>query len=170
MHRIVIVMGLPGSGKSYFAKKLAEKFTAVYINSDTVRKDLGAMGRYSFEDKLLVYKEMAKLTEQQVHENETIIVDATFYLKTMRDIFIGLADKKEAQIIFIYIIADEALIKSRLEKSRIDSEADFAVYEKVKNQFEKINIPHQEIESTENNIDSMISIAKEYIVHGRNRG
>jgi len=34
---IIIVFGLPGSGKSYFASKLAERINARYINSDVIR-------------------------------------------------------------------------------------------------------------------------------------
>ena len=56
---MIIVSGLPGSGKSYFASRLARKFEATYINSDLMRKKIEAQGRYAFDDKLNVYEEMA---------------------------------------------------------------------------------------------------------------
>jgi len=34
---IIVVTGLPGSGKSYFAQQLAPLMDAEYINSDKVR-------------------------------------------------------------------------------------------------------------------------------------
>lgn len=37
---IVIVLGLPGSGKSYFAARFAELIHADHVNSDRVRKSM----------------------------------------------------------------------------------------------------------------------------------
>ncbi len=55
---IVIVFGLPGSGKSYFASRLAEMLKAEYINSDIVRKQLLTQKTYSEKEKLSVYDSM----------------------------------------------------------------------------------------------------------------
>jgi adenylylsulfate kinase len=35
----ILVMGLPGSGKSYLADKLASKINAVWLNADRVREE-----------------------------------------------------------------------------------------------------------------------------------
>ena len=43
---LIAVMGLPGSGKSYFAHKLAGKLKAIYIGSDQVREKLDLLGEY----------------------------------------------------------------------------------------------------------------------------
>jgi predicted kinase len=55
---IIIVMGLPGSGKSYFAQRLAITINADYISSDRVRKTMMSSRTYSTKEKLLVYDEM----------------------------------------------------------------------------------------------------------------
>ena len=41
---VVIVFGLPGSGKSYFASRLAGIISADYINSDRVRREIPIPG------------------------------------------------------------------------------------------------------------------------------
>jgi predicted kinase len=43
----VIVFGLPGSGKSYFATRLAELLNASYISSDQLRMQLYAKRTYT---------------------------------------------------------------------------------------------------------------------------
>lgn len=55
---VVLVMGLPGSGKSYLARRLAELIGATYISSDRVRRDLFPAARYTAEEKAGVYEEM----------------------------------------------------------------------------------------------------------------
>ena len=160
---IVIVIGLPGSGKSYFARRLATRLRAEHINSDTVRKAMGASGRYSFKEKLVVYTEMARMTEKFLDENKVVVVDATFYHHLMRDIFLQLAHQQSVRICFIQVRAKEGLIQERLSIPRDDSEADFKVYQDIRDQFQEIMIPHLELDSTNENITQMLDTAVEYV-------
>ena len=52
---IVIVFGLPGSGKSYFASRFAKVINAGYINSDMIRKEIFEKREYSDQEKKAVY-------------------------------------------------------------------------------------------------------------------
>jgi predicted kinase len=160
---MVLVGGLPGSGKTYFAKRLAAKIDAVCLSSDGIRKALKARGKYTLEDRMLVYKELAKLAELHVIESQNVIVDATFSRQDMRDTFTSLAGKLAVPLHFIWVYANEDLIKERLQEPREDSEADFAVYQKVRDQFQPINLPFVRIESTNDNIKSMLRIAEQFI-------
>ena len=40
MAKIIILVGLPGSGKSELTKELAEKYEAVVFSSDDIREEL----------------------------------------------------------------------------------------------------------------------------------
>jgi predicted kinase len=166
---IIMIAGLPGSGKSYFAEKLSEHLGAVYINSDQVRKAEQASGQYSFQDKFRVYKEVAGLATNALNEQKVVIVDATFYRQSMRDLFFSLAKTLFVPAVFIEVFADEALIKERLKKPRKYSEADFKVYEKIKNEFEQITEPHLRLESNNENIENMLHTAIQYINNGHER-
>jgi len=106
---------------------------------------------------------MAELAEGILIKGETVVIDATFYLKNMRSLFFTLADKHSSEIYFIYIEARESLIKKRVAKERPDSEADFEVYKKVKGEFEEIDFPHLILQSTDSNLSQMISQAMKYI-------
>lgn len=161
---IVLVAGLPGSGKSYFASKLAENINAVYVSSDQVRRSIGAEGKYSAEDKLAVYKEMVKIAARAVDMQKVVVADATFYRKAVRDLFIRLANEKAAGVRVIWVQAEESLIKERLRKPRKDSEADFRVYELLRDQFEPIAEPHLKLKSTNTNIATLLNKAREYIL------
>ena len=75
---IVIVFGLPGSGKSFFARRFAAMIDAVYINSDRVRKKLVVSRTYVEKEKLAVYNEMFAQMKEVLKHNKNLVLDATF--------------------------------------------------------------------------------------------
>ena len=160
---IILVAGLPGSGKSYFAERLAKKLNAKYLNSDRVRIALHASGKYSAKDKLIIYKELLLQTMNAIENKQDVIVDATFYHHTMREMFLRLADGYNQDVRLIEVVADEALIRERLRHPRKYSEADFSVYETVREDFEGITMPHLVLESTDTNLEEMLNSAVTYI-------
>lgn len=160
---MVIVSGLPGSGKSYFASRLAQKTGARYINSDLVRREIDARGQYAFEDKLTVYEEMARRVSYEIRQGNAVIADATFFREDMRNLFVTLAKLLHEKVCFIEIVANEELIKERLRQPRLDSEADFSVYELVQSQHERQKEERLVLESGNDNIEDMLAKGKEYI-------
>lgn len=160
---IIVVFGLPGSGKSYFAEKLSGRLMAVHINSDQVRNTMDSRGKYSFRDKSMVYHVMADKVSACIREGKDVVVDGTFYKRDMITIFQELAHSQLCPINFIKIEAEEALVKKRLSKPRKDSEADYAVYLKIKKEFEPPEVSYVTIRSGTDNIDSMLDSALGYI-------
>lgn len=160
---MIIVMGLPGSGKSYFAKRLSDRIGATYIGSDAVRKEMKAMGKYGVEDKNRVYDRMVLLTKNGLSERETIVLDATFFKKRLLKRFISLAQEKGVPHRVFWIVAGEEVIKERVSKTRKDSEADYEVYLKLAGEFEKPQPPFLKLRSTQNNIAEMLDQADGFI-------
>jgi len=158
---IIIVSGLPGSGKSFFAQKLSAQLNTDYISSDLTRKELNASGLYTFSDKLAIYVAMAEKVRKALKSKKSVVVDATFYHHTMRDFFKHLAMEEAVPIFFIMVETTEQIAKKRLSESRVDSEADYGVYVSIKKQFEKYDFPHLTLQSSNDNIDDMLRIATE---------
>ncbi len=159
---IIIVFGLPGSGKSYFASHLASMINAEYINSDIVRKKLFHKRTYSEQEKLLVYNEMIRQMRKVAKQNRNVALDATFYSNDIRQKFVeGIKDIND--IIFIEVTAEESVNRKRLEKAREDSEADFEVYKKIKNEWEPLRQDHLILKSTNDNIREMLEKTADYL-------
>jgi predicted kinase len=159
---VVIVFGLPGSGKSYFAERLAKKLKADYVNSDRLRKEMIPVRSYSVEEKAAVYKAMREKMKKAENENRNIVLDATFYRNETRKLFTQEVKEKDG-VRFIEITAGENLTRLRLNKEREYSEADFEVYKLIRGQWEPLNEPHLVLESTDENIDSMLQRAAAYL-------
>jgi predicted kinase len=121
------------------------------------------MGKYQPDDRMFVYQELARLAELDLTESRNVIIDATFSRKNMRDLFTSLAYKLSVPLHFIWVYANEELIKERLRDERQDSEADFSVYRKVRNEFDHFESPFVRIESTNENVESMLEVADRFI-------
>lgn len=163
LSKLILVSGLPGSGKSFFAEKLAERIGARYLSSDRMRAAVHLRGKYAFSDKVSVYKKMFKVANHYLHKRESVVVDATFHVIGLRNMFLDFAKEGSVSTFCFEINAKEDLIKKRLSQPRMDSEADFAVYTMIKNEFEPWTTPRLKLESTNDNISSMLQEAMGYL-------
>lgn len=160
---LVVVMGLPGSGKSYFAKNLAKEIGAEYLGSDDLRKELGLMGQYSMHNKMAVYEEMFRRAKKIHASGKSLVLDGTFFLQQVRDEVIFLAKSLSWKLFLIHVTASEGLIAKRLSKPREDSEADLEVYHKIKSEFEPILEKHLSLRSSNLNLSENLGKAIKFI-------
>ena len=161
---LILIAGLPGTGKTTFARSLAAALDMQHLNSDLVRNSLGKRGQYTSSDKISVYEEMLRKTEGYLKANQSVVLDATFYKKMYRRPFVALAKKYQTPIAWIEVSTAEETIRQRLEKKRPDSEADFEVYQKIKAEREPITESHLALWSDQLALEEMVKQAKAYLV------
>lgn len=165
---VIIVFGLPGSGKSYFASRLAADLEADYVNTDKIRKELFTRPSYSDEEKILVYKKLLDEVYHHAHAKKTIVVDGTFHKENVRNDFIKLSKDLNLHLRWIEVLAEESLIKERLSKKREFSDADYSVYKLLQQQHEPFDKQNQhqliQLTSTNTNIGQMLEKAKKYLL------
>ena len=86
MNRLIVLSGVPGSGKSYFSRKLKEalKKHVYIISSDELRYKILGNQRDLSEDSLIwqIYYELVKV--YSVDKEGTVILDATHSKKIYR--------------------------------------------------------------------------------------
>jgi predicted kinase len=160
---IIIVFGLPGSGKTYLASRLAKKIGVKRISSDVLRKELVKSPTYSKDEKLLIYKKMFEIMCDYVSNREHLIIDGTFYKAAMRNTYIKQIELQGGEIKFIEIKADKAIIKERLSHERINSDADYHIYELIAREFEPYIEDHLILHSTNDNIVELLETAISYL-------
>ncbi|MEZ5024271.1 MAG: AAA family ATPase, partial [Chitinophagales bacterium] len=160
---LIIVMGLPGAGKTYFAKAFAEKIGALHTNSDTIRKTLFEQPNYDAKDKAIVYNALFDFVTQGLKAGKDVIIDATFSKKAYRQPYFDFADQHHVPCFVILMEADESVIKQRVQKKRPDSDADFEVYLKIKAEFEKLERDYLLLRSDTISLAEMLDKAEQYI-------
>src|SRR5262249_36625483 len=66
MHRKILIMGLPGAGKTTLAKALAPRLNAVHFNADDVRENINKDLGFSEVDRIEHARRMGWLCDQVV--------------------------------------------------------------------------------------------------------
>lgn len=160
---VIIVFGLPGTGKSFFARHMAGETGAVYLGTDVIRKKLHKRGEYDKKAKQEVYEHMLKEMAAQIALGNDVIVDGTFHKKERRDWFGEKIRDAGLDPVFIEMKAGEGTIKDRLQSTREFSEADQKVYLQIKKSFEPMQEPHLVLWSDELDLHEMIDKAKHYL-------
>jgi predicted kinase len=141
---LVLVGGLPGTGKSTLARGLAEHANFSVIRSDVVRKELVGsdhriQNRSAFEEEIYApewtartYAECLRRTENLLFRGERALVDATFREEARRRSFLDAAARWAVPSVFFHCQAQPETIRRRLgNRSNDASDADWFVYEQI---------------------------------------
>jgi hypothetical protein len=87
MTQKILIMGLPGTGKTTLARALAPKLDAVYFNADQVRANINKDLGFSLEDRLEQARRMGWLCDRVVDSGYTAIADFVCPTPEARDAF-----------------------------------------------------------------------------------
>ena len=111
---LVILCGLPGTGKSYFARELARRAPFVWLNSDRTRKLLVDQPSYSRREHRRVFSAMHVLTRGYLRDGYSVVFDATNLNENVRRPLYESADAVGVEPLIIRFTADRELVRRRL--------------------------------------------------------
>jgi aminoglycoside phosphotransferase family enzyme/predicted kinase len=138
---LLLVGGLPGTGKSSLARELATRAGFFLIRSDVVRKELAGLAPdapaplavreqlYSPESLQDTYAECVRRAEQLLFQGKRVLVDATFRAEARRLDFLDTARSWAVPALVLVCQAAPVTVRQRLEARRGDaSDADWSIY------------------------------------------
>lgn len=71
----ILVMGLPGSGKTTLAKVLSQRLNAVHFNADEIRHNINKDLGFSVEDRIEQARRMGWLCDRVTEAGNVVIAD-----------------------------------------------------------------------------------------------
>jgi predicted kinase len=83
----ILVMGLPGSGKTTLATELVKRFNAVHFNADEVRQNISTDLGFTPEDRIIQAKRMKWMSDRVVDAGHYVVVDFICPTKETREAF-----------------------------------------------------------------------------------
>lgn len=110
----ILVSGLPGTGKSFFCRKVAERFPFLILASDTLRKILFPFPQYKENENKRLFSACHVLIEELLTKGIPVIFDATNLLEHHREYFYDAAERAGAKLIPVWVEAPTEVVQQRL--------------------------------------------------------
>jgi hypothetical protein len=111
---LLLMMGLPGTGKSHCARLLAVRLDAAHVASDALRSRLFVAASYADEENAAVFRIVDALVERLLDEGHRVVVDATHLRHMTRASMARIARRRGIPIAYLLVTAEERDILARL--------------------------------------------------------
>jgi predicted kinase len=152
---LTVVSGLPGTGKSFFCRKLAEKLPSLILASDALRKVLFPTPQYNEQENKRLFSACHVLIEELLKKGIPVIFDATNLLEHHREYLYRAAERAGAKLILVWVEAPPEVVRQRLlarEAAAVpqsDSQAGWEIYNRMKPRREKISRNHLVVDTSQ---------------------
>jgi len=162
----IVISGLPGTGKSYFSNKLAEKLSIIVLESDALRKILFPSPTYSLVESSRLFRAIHLLIERLLQKGISVILDATNLSERHRERLYHIADRLNVKLILVRVEAPPAVVQERLKArekglARSKSDAGWDVYQKMQPTVEIIRRAHYAVDTSRDIAPVLDKIARE---------
>ena len=149
---LVVVSGLPGTGKSYFSKQLAEKVPFLVLESDALRKILFSSPNYSSQESSQLFRAIHRLLRELLKKGIPLILDATNLSERFRKHLYAIVDHLDVKLVLVRVEALSDVVYQRLESRAGDSknisDADWSVYRRMLPSVDKIQRNHYVVDTS----------------------
>jgi predicted kinase len=145
---LVVVSGLPGSGKSYFCRRLVSRHPIAVLESDALRIALFQQPTHSPDESRRLFAATHHVIDRLLTSGRSVLLDATNLREVHRRDLYEISDRRGAKLVLVSLRAPAAVVEERLaaRARRADpadmSEAGPEVYERMRAQDEPIERPH----------------------------
>ncbi len=164
---LIVISGLPGTGKSYLSRRLSGRLLYPILESDALRKQLFSAPTYSAIESGILFRAIHRLIEELLGKGIPVILDATNLTERYRERLYNIAEKRKAKLILVRVQAPPEVVKQRLEnrlKKRNNgekSDADWEVYQKLSATAEKIRRNHFTVDTSKDITPAVDKIVRE---------
>lgn len=115
--KLVVLVGIPGSGKTYFGDKFSDTFGAPYINTSAIRQTLTDQPTYSSDEQYVV--DMLSLLQlgELFKTRKTILFEGNTSARTHRTHIAKLAKEHGYEALFVWVQTDPATSQKRATRT-----------------------------------------------------
>lgn len=162
---LVVLVGLPASGKSRVAEGLRSRTGAVVLESDALRRLLFRRRTYSAAESQRLFAAIHAATERLLAEGASVVLDATNLAEAERAPLYEIAERQGAKLLLVLVTVPDRLVRGRLARraaSRLSrSEADLRVYRRMRERLEPMQRPYYTVDTSQEIEPMLAELTKE---------
>ena len=152
---LLIMVGLPGAGKSYIVDNLQQFLKCTVIRTDQIRRYVRQQPTYTPAEMTYIYEICYGLVDERLGEGQRVVFDGSNYLASRRRRLLEIAAYHRSAVAVCHVQASEAATRKRLRK-RIQgdgrtadmSDAGWSVYQWMVEAQEPVAVPHLRLDTT----------------------
>ena len=111
-------MGLPGSGKTTFAKEFSKRYGFIHLNSDRIRLGIFYNPKYDELEHKIVYDTLDNILSNLLKHGKNVVYDANLNKLTHRKEKYSIAKKNRSKVLTCYFKVPEEVALKRLLSRR----------------------------------------------------
>jgi predicted kinase len=151
---LVVMVGLPGTGKSHLAREIARRVPVDIVETDDIRLRLAPRPEYTADENRQVFGAAHGQLASLLNRGRSVVFDATNIFESGRRTLYRLADRAGARLLIVRTVAPDEVVERRLRDrttgadSADRSEAGWEVYIRMKAEFKEIQRPHLVVDTS----------------------
>lgn len=159
---LLLMVGLPGAGKSFLVDCLSKLVPCVIIRTDQVRLYIRQEPTYTAAEMMYTYEICYQVVAARLEKGQRVVFDASNYLAARRQRLMAIARRKQAAITVCQVEASEAVTRERLARranglrSVTDwSDAGWSVYKWMAEAQEPVAVEHLKLDTSETDVKTL---------------
>ena len=119
---VVIMVGVPGSGKSFFAEHFAKTFSAPLVSWNGIREELFNAPQFSKDEDAIIGRVADHMLVELLKTNATVLYEGDTMAQVSRRNLVQTIRKAGYEPLFVWVQTDTATAKSRAQKRGVSGE------------------------------------------------
>jgi adenylate kinase family enzyme len=142
---LIVTLGYPGSGKTYFSERLAKEYNLVHLSRDRFRHEAIPNPTFQPEEKDSISRALSWITEEFLMKGVGVLNDGNYNKRKYRNILAKIAKKTNTTYILVHIItpvdqAEKRILQRQKIKSKIKQKyyrhSDVSIVSRIKDETE----------------------------------
>lgn len=166
---LVVLCGLPGVGKSTFARRLAACAPVAVVGSDEVRKTLFPQPQYSGGEHARVFGAVHAVLAELLRRRMSAVFDATNLYERDRRRAYRIARDSGCGLAIVEVVAPPEVVRRRLERRgagtdpRDRSDATWEVYMQMAARMQPVRQEHLTVDTSVESEQALMAIADLFV-------
>jgi len=114
---LIIMVGIPGSGKTFFAEHFASTFSAPYVSFERIRDELFKNQAGDRDQQIVVSRASNLLLSELLKTGQTIVYEGLTDAANVRQELAKIARSKSYEPLFVWVQTESLSAKERATKS-----------------------------------------------------